>query len=58
MPVILHVFKIVQLNLLKKGNTQTYPRSSLAETIHVFVDNGLSILSLIMILNAISACLQ
>ena len=31
MPVILHVFKMVQLNLLKKGNTQTYPRSSLAE---------------------------
>ena len=27
MPVILHVFKMVQLNLLKKGNTQTYPRS-------------------------------
>ena len=31
MPVILHVFKMVQLNLLKKGNTQKYPRSSFAE---------------------------
>ena len=31
MPVIQHVFKMVQLNLLKKGNTQTYPRSSFAE---------------------------
>ena len=26
MPAILRVFKMVQLNLLKKGNTQTYPR--------------------------------
>ena len=40
MPLIMHVFKMVQLNLLKKGNTQTYSRSSLAEQFMYWLTMG------------------